>query len=427
MKTSVRVFVLLTVAAAVASAAAVGALGIENPSPFDSSIGRSIGGLGVLGAISWAISHGLGKAALGSVAFMPWLAAVLISPSQYTLLCIAGSAVAGEIFRRNQPIKAIFNAAQLTTSSAAAALAYVVLGGAPLAVDERLRLVPYVVASCAFFAANTLAVAVVVALHEGSGVLSVWRRNTKGNLLNDLLALPLVFGFAIVVNRLGLTGIVVIGTLLVALRQLYKVNAQLQTTNAELLEVLVHAIELRDPYTSGHSQRVARYSRVIARALGLGVKQTERLSVAALLHDVGKIDQMFVPILSKPGRLTSEERAIMELHPIKSAELVAKVSELADPDGLRGEETPLLARIIVFADTIDAMLTDRPYRKALGRHEVEAELRRCRGTQFDPTICDTLLASPHFGQLFVGGELESNSGKVAAIPRRTSGVIPQVA
>jgi HD-GYP domain-containing protein (c-di-GMP phosphodiesterase class II) len=119
----------------------------------------------------------------------------------------------------------------------------------------------------------------------------------------------------------------------------------------------------------------------------------------------------------KPGRLTPEERAIMEMHPVKSAELVAKISELQDivpavrhhhenwdgtgyPDRLKGREIPLASRIIMFADTIDAMTTDRPYRKALGEAEVRAELEKFRGAQFDPDICDALLQSPDFSRLF---------------------------
>lgn len=107
----------------------------------------------------------------------------------------------------------------------------------------------------------------------------------------------------------------------------------------------------------------------------------------------------------------------MELHPIKSAELVAKISELQDivpavrhhhenwdgtgyPDRLKGKEIPLESRIIMFADTIDAMTTDRPYRKALGEAEVRAELQKWRGSQFDPEICDALLSSPKFARLF---------------------------
>ena len=194
-------------------------------------------------------------------------------------------------------------------------------------------------------------------------------------------------------------------------------TGQLEQTNRELLELMVAAIEARDPYTSGHSRRVAEKARVIAEAMGLREKDVGRIVAAALLHDVGKIHEVFGPILSKPGRLTSEEQVIMRTHPIKSAELAGTVTELRDvvplirhhhenwdgtgyPDGLKAEGIPLGSRIIMFADTIDAMTTDRPYRAALDAQAVRKELLRYRGTQFDPTICDVLLRSAAYSKLF---------------------------
>jgi len=208
------------------------------------------------------------------------------------------------------------------------------------------------------------------------------------------------------------------------IRFTYQSTHQLRTTNFELLELFVQTVEFRDPYTSGHSKRVKRYSRIIARAIGLSPKEIERIGTAALLHDVGKIHEVFAPILSKPGRLTPEERAIMELHPVKSAELVAKISDLQDlipdvrhhhenwdgtgyPDRLAGRDIPLASRIIMFADTIDAMTTDRPYRKAMSAAEVRDELVKFSGTQFDPNICEALLNSPEYFEIFQPSGTES--------------------
>jgi putative nucleotidyltransferase with HDIG domain len=207
---------------------------------------------------------------------------------------------------------------------------------------------------------------------------------------------------------------------------MYQSKHQLETTNRELLELFVHTVEFRDPYTSGHSQRVSRSSRLIAEIIGLNSKAVERISVAALLHDVGKIHEIFAPILMKPGRLTPEERSVMELHPIKGAELVEKISDLRDivpavrhhhenwdgtgyPDRLAGDAIPIAARIIRLADTMDAMLTDRPYRKALSEKEVRSELSRFRATEFDPAICDAVLGSDRFGKFF---ELDSSEKKI---------------
>lgn len=233
----------------------------------------------------------------------------------------------------------------------------------------------------------------------------------------DLVMLPFVFACALLYVNWGPAGAIAFMILALGYREINKVNWQLQQTNQELLELMVAAIEARDPYTSGHSRRVSRNSRLIAQAIGLREKQVERVTVAALLHDVGKIHEVFAPILSKPGRLTAEENAIMQTHPIKSEELVKMVSQLSDvvapirhhhenwdgtgyPDRLVGDNIPVASRIIMFADTVDAMTTDRPYRAALTETQVRAEFVKLRGRQFDPSICDKLLTSPIYPELF---------------------------
>jgi HD-GYP domain-containing protein (c-di-GMP phosphodiesterase class II) len=172
--------------------------------------------------------------------------------------------------------------------------------------------------------------------------------------------------------------------------------------------------------------------------VGLTARQIDRVGTAALLHDVGKIHEIYAPILRKPDKLTQEEWAIMQTHSIKSAELVATVSHLKElvapvrhhhenwdgsgyPDGLAGEEIPLESRIIMFADTIDAMTSDRPYRGALGEDAVRSELLKFRAKQFDPNICDRLLASPSFSLLFAPAqrELTPRLNKAIALRNRS--------
>ena len=184
-----------------------------------------------------------------------------------------------------------------------------------------------------------------------------------------------------------------------------------ERTNEELLELMVKSIEARDPYTSGHSRRVQHYSMIVARAAGLAEKEVQTVGRAALLHDVGKIYEKYGPILRKPDRLNAEEWDTMQEHPVDGAELIATMTKLRElvapvrhhhenwdgtgyPDGLAGELIPQSARIIRFADTIDAMTTERPYRRTKSSEEVRAEIIRCRATQFDPQLVDRLLSSP---------------------------------
>lgn len=232
----------------------------------------------------------------------------------------------------------------------------------------------------------------------------------------DILALPLIYFFAHAYVSLGPEWSAAIAVPMLGLRQIYKSNVALAKINEELLQLIVAAIEARDPYTSGHSQRVAKYARVIARVSGIGTRATERIAIAALLHDVGKIHEEFAPVLRKPGRLTDEEYEVMKTHSAKSAVLVGKVSHFADlvplihahheawdgsgyPLGLSDAKIPLGARVIAIADTIDAMSTSRPYRRAMTNEEVRQELRREAGRQFDPALCERVLTDSSWREI----------------------------
>jgi HD-GYP domain-containing protein (c-di-GMP phosphodiesterase class II) len=160
------------------------------------------------------------------------------------------------------------------------------------------------------------------------------------------------------------------------------------------------AIDAKDPYTRGHSERVAKYSRGIAEAMGMTSSEVEVVELSALLHDVGKI-AVHDAVLTKPGRLTDEEWGIFRNHPARGVEILSPIEALGVlspgirhhherfdgkgyPDGLAGEAIPLIARIICVADSYDAMTSDRSYRSSLGRAKALGELRSCAGTQFDP-------------------------------------------
>ena len=383
----------------------------------------------VLGLIADLLMYRLPHAASGSIAFIPLLAAALISPSLLSVVGIGGVTLIAQLQRRSSFTKATFNVAQLVLSSSVAMLVYYALGGSPLTLTPQGSVVggPWSIALPAaammgvYLGINSLTVCFVIALSEGVGVFNVWKQNTLSTLVYNVLSSPIVVVLAVFYLRVGPWGAIVFALPRLGVRQLYKTTLQLGQVSEDLLLFMVKAIESRDPYTSGHSRRVAQYSRIIARAIGLSAKQVERVATAALLHDVGKMDEIYAPILQKPDKLTQEEWAIMQTHPIKSAELVATVSHLRElvapvrhhhenwdgsgyPDGLAGEAIPLESRIIMFADTIDAMTSDRPYRRALGEQAVREELAKCKGRQFDPVICDQLLASAAFAMVFAPGQ-----------------------
>jgi putative nucleotidyltransferase with HDIG domain len=386
---------------------------------------------GLISVLAELLSYRTSRESAGSLSFIPVLASAAVAPHWVSVVAVGVSAFAGQLVAKKESVKTIFNGAQQALAIALAILAYKALGGAPLLRIGDSSSLSLFTLFLVFFLTNSMCVAGALGIVGQRSAWPIWKKNTLNALPYDFLSLPAILFFAWTYNQYGPVGAFVFAVPLLGLRQLYKVTGQLEQTNKELLELMVAAIEARDPYTSGHSRRVADKAGIISRAMGLREKETDRVVAAALLHDVGKIHEVFGPILSKPGRLTPEEQVIMRTHPIKSAELAGKVTELRDvvplirhhhenwdgtgyPDGLKGDEIPLGSRIIMFADTIDAMTTDRPYRAALDASSVRKEILRFRGTQFDPTICDALLRSPQYAKLFASKEADD-----AMWPQRT--------
>lgn len=175
----------------------------------------------------------------------------------------------------------------------------------------------------------------------------------------------------------------------------------------ECLRAIICSLEEKDSYTHGHSIRVAEYSQLLAAELNLSEIEIKEVELSALFHDIGKIG---IPdnILLKPARLTRAEFEIMKSHPVRSAKILERISGMRNlipgikyhherfdglgyPDGLKGQDIPLYARIILIADTFDAMTSTRPYRLALDKEIAFEELRRCSGTQFDPILVETFI------------------------------------
>jgi HD-GYP domain-containing protein (c-di-GMP phosphodiesterase class II) len=378
-----------------------------------------------LAVIAEMLAFLLPGAARGSIAFIPYLAAVLVAPSWVTVVAVAAVKAMMEIVLRIEPLKAIFNVAQHALVVSFAVVTYLALGGTsmPTLPDHRLAQLtveagfPAFAAISVSFIANTLLLSPAIALESRRSVGSVLRELYAPTIGIDLLAGPIIFMFAWVYTRFGPIAALAAWVPILGFRQLNKTKLDLEQTNRELLELMVTTLEARDPYTSGHSRRVQHFAVLIARAMRLPEREVRRVSQAALLHDVGKIYEKYAPILSKADKLTPEEWVIMQQHPADGERLVSTMTRLKDlvpairhhheqwdgtgyPDGIAGDQIPLAARIIALADTIDAMTSHRPYRSALSEDQVRAELVRCRGRQFDPSLTDEILSAANWRKLF---------------------------
>jgi len=192
--------------------------------------------------------------------------------------------------------------------------------------------------------------------------------------------------------------------------QLSQALEELEQSYDYTLEALASALDLKDAETEGHCQRVTAMTIVMARAMGVGEAELRQIARGAFLHDIGK---MGIPdsILRKPGPLTPEETAIMRTHcdigyqvleriPFlrEASEIVLSHQEKFDgtgyPRNLKGEQIPLGARVFAVADTLDAMISDRPYRKALPLAQAKDEIRRHAGSQFDPKVVEVFDTIP---------------------------------
>jgi putative nucleotidyltransferase with HDIG domain len=197
------------------------------------------------------------------------------------------------------------------------------------------------------------------------------------------------------------------------------------------LEAMGDALDLRDAETEGHSKRVTAYAVALGRKVGLDAEELRTVARGAFLHDIGKIA---TPdnILLKPGKLLPAETAIMREHCTRGYDMVRKIPFLREaaeivyahqeafdgsgyPRGLQGEQIPLGARIFAVADAFDAMTSDRPYRKGMTSDQARAEIARCSGDQFDPSIVAVFLDMPNHIWRDLREEVESRAANVLAV------------
>jgi len=347
-----------------------------------------------------------------SVAFIPYIAAVLLLDTGWAVSITAAAELAAEYgVRKRPPVKIVFNVAQEVLSVALASWTYHAWGGLSSLTQFHFAPLAAAAAALTFFVVNSTAVTLVVALNDNVRFDDVWRRIAGPSLVYDVFSSALGPLLAFLYVQLQLLGVVILVLPIFFVRHIYQVNIQLEQVNRDLLELMVKAIEARDPYTSGHSLRVSQMAGQLARDRGLASKVVEQITTAALLHDVGKIHEDFAPLLRKEGKLDSTEKALMQTHPGRSAELVCTISAFRGPIeqavrhhhenydgsgyplGLAGDAIPIGARIIMIADTLDAMTTDRPYRRALTLDRVIDELRKLSGRQFDPALVELVVRS----------------------------------
>src|ERR1700731_2894318 len=316
--------------------------------------------------------------------------------------------------RRLKMVQLVFNLSQVTVSSAAAYVAYklvstfVLHGPGPLAL---------LVAAITHFACNTTAMSTIIGLTEDKPVSKVWTESYLWSFPYYMVGAAIAGLVNFLNHHIGWqSSLLVLPPIYLMYRsyRLYLGKLETEKKHAEkvsklhlrTIETLALAIEAKDQTTGEHLQRVRVYAMELARPPGLSEDETEALRAASVLHDIGKLA---VPehIISKPGKLTPEEFEKMKIHPIVGAEILEQVDfpypvvpivrahhEKWDgsgyPNGLAGEAIPIGARILSAVDCLDALASDRQYRKALPLDEAMAKVASEAGAAFDPQVVDIL-------------------------------------
>ncbi|MBV2362697.1 HD-GYP domain-containing protein [Streptomonospora nanhaiensis] len=319
------------------------------------------------------------------------------------------------ILRRQNFVKRLFNGGQYALAGYAAGHVYLALGGElgpPQHDDFPWALVPFCAALLVHSAING---ALMGGLMWYLGVVHLRRpHRIRWRTLATLELASLGYGMlglfiAAIWGVVGALAILLVLLPLFIARWAFDQCVAEQRAHEATLATLCQAVETKDYYTRGHCMRVAKASAMIAQELGMHAERVQTIRYAGMLHDVGKLG---VPtkVLQKPGKLTEEEYAAIQLHPMRGYEIVREIGFLDEalagimhhhermdgrgyPMGLAGHDIPEFARIISVADAFDCMTSTRSYRKARSIEEAIDELRRGAGPQFDPTMVDALIAA----------------------------------
>jgi len=307
----------------------------------------------------------------------------------------------------NTPIyKTLFNGANIMLSTGLAGLCYEALGGVPGQFDY-INILPLFGCIVVYIIVNTTIMSILMAILSKDNFFRLIYNNSIW-IIKDYFALaPLSIIMAIAYINYGVLGVLLfLGPLLLA-RYSFKLYLDMRNIYMDTVKALCQAVEAKDPYTRGHSQRVSELAYKLGKRLKLSWRSLENLRFSGMLHDIGKIG-IDENILNKPGKLTNDEYDKIKLHPAIGSKIIKEIDflrESADivlyhhehydgsgyPTGRKKEEIPIEASILCVVDVFDALTSDRPYRKAMTEEEAIEVIRRESGTLFNPRVANEFI------------------------------------
>jgi len=333
---------------------------------------------------------------------------LVYGPATAMIVTVFGALIGEIVEGKTRWYKIVFNIAQYALSAGVAGMVYQGLGGIVGAVDLSNYIIPAVICAIIYYLINLNLFMIVISLAEEVSILSVWKKRLRGIIVTYIALTPIGFVMALVYVSIGIWGIILFFFPLILARRSFELYTKMRKIYLDTIRALATAIDAKDPYTKGHSERVAKMALALAQELNLPEREIEKIEYTALLHDIGKIG-VDERILGKDDGLTDEEYKKIKEHTITGAKIIEPVDFLKDsykaiyhhherydgdgyPDGIKEQDIPLSARIISVADAYDAMGSDRPYRKKLKQDKIMKELAEQSGKQFDPKIVKALIS-----------------------------------
>ena len=333
---------------------------------------------------------------------------LVYGPALAMLISAIGAIISEVLGKKTSWYKIIFNASQYALSVGVAGITYQYVGGVVGFQNFFKFAFPAILCALTYCLVNSILVTIVISFAQDSKITTVWRVDIKEMIPSYIAEAPMGFLMAIVYVEVGIIGILLFFLPLLLARRSFELYTKMRKVYLDTIRALAAAIDAKDPYTKGHSERVAEMSVALAQELNLSGRDIENIEYTALLHDIGKIG-IADSILGKKDSLTSQEFDKIKEHAIMGAKIIEPVDFLKNsywaiyhhhekyngkgyPDGIKSEDIPILARIIAAADAYDAMGSDRPYRKKLNKDKILKELKDQSGKQFDPEVVKALFS-----------------------------------
>ncbi len=284
---------------------------------------------------------------------------------------------------------------------------YILIGGSFGINNLGKNVLPMIMFVLIYLIVNILMMSILMSIRIKKNVLFCFVGNIKIGFLNSIVMLPIGILLAVIFTKYSYWGLAFIIFPIALVRYTILLYSNTKTQFIETVGALMNAIDARDMYTEGHSRRVAEISHEIAKELKFNDFKIEQLNIAAMLHDVGKIG-ISDNILNKPDKLTEEEYNIIKEHPSIGIKIIKEIKNIdyvhnivehhherydgkGYPHGLKGDELPISVYVVQLADAVDAMCSDRPYRKGLPKEIIKAEIAKYSGTQFHPEVAEAYL------------------------------------